>query len=62
MTLSAESKVAGFEAAPPPTREQLRAVEAGLGPVLVVAGPGAGKTFCLINRIGFLIPAPEISL
>ena len=26
-----------------------------MGPVLVVAGPGAGKTFCLIARIGHLI-------
>ena len=34
---------------------QQRAIEAPVGPVLVVAGPGAGKTFCLIGRIGFLI-------
>ncbi len=26
-----------------------------MGPVLVVAGPGAGKTFCLVERIRFLI-------
>jgi len=26
-----------------------------MGPVLVVAGPGAGKTFCLIARIQHLI-------
>ena len=31
------------------------AIEAGLGPVLVVAGPGAGKTYCLISRIQHLI-------
>ena len=34
---------------------QREAIEALLGPVLVLAGPGAGKTFCLIERIRFLI-------
>ncbi len=38
-----------------PSPAQLQAIEAPLGPVLVVAGPGAGKTFCLIARIGHLI-------
>jgi DNA helicase-2/ATP-dependent DNA helicase PcrA len=38
-----------------PTEEQRRAIEARLGPVLVVAGPGAGKTYCLIERIHRLI-------
>ena len=38
-----------------PTFQQRRAIEAPLGPVLVVAGPGAGKTFCLIGRINHLI-------
>lgn len=38
-----------------PSDAQRRAIEAPLGPVLVVAGPGAGKTFCLIGRIGYLI-------
>jgi len=38
-----------------PTPQQRRAIEAPLGPVLVVAGPGAGKTFCLIGRINHLI-------
>jgi len=42
-------------AKPVPTPAQLRAIEASLGPVLVVAGPGAGKTFCLIGRIAHLI-------
>ncbi|HKU61756.1 MAG TPA: UvrD-helicase domain-containing protein, partial [Gemmatimonadales bacterium] len=28
--------------------------------MLVVAGPGAGKTFCLIGRIGYLIRAGGI--
>ncbi len=40
---------------PVPTPAQRRAIEAPRGPVLVVAGPGAGKTFCLIGRIAHLI-------
>ena len=38
-----------------PTQSQRAAIEAPLGPALVLAGPGAGKTFCLIERIRFLI-------
>lgn len=38
-----------------PLPQQRRAIEAPMGPVLVVAGPGAGKTFCLISRIQHLI-------
>src|SRR5215207_8247964 len=38
-----------------PSDAQRRAIEAPVGPVLVVAGPGAGKTYCLIARIGHLI-------
>ncbi|HEV8379978.1 MAG TPA: UvrD-helicase domain-containing protein [Gemmatimonadales bacterium] len=38
-----------------PLPQQRRAIEAPLGPVLVVAGPGAGKTFCLISRIEHVI-------
>ena len=38
-----------------PLPQQQRAIEASLGPVLVVAGPGAGKTFCLVARIEHLI-------
>jgi ATP-dependent DNA helicase UvrD/PcrA len=38
-----------------PTFQQRRAIEAPLGPVLVMAGPGAGKTYCLICRIQHLI-------
>src|SRR5438093_154292 len=38
-----------------PLPQQRLAIEAPLGPVLVVAGPGAGKTFCLIARINHLI-------
>src|SRR2546423_904320 len=38
-----------------PLSQQRRAIEAPFGPVLVVAGPGAGKTFCLISRIQHVI-------
>src|SRR2546425_6976124 len=40
---------------PPPLPRQRRAIEAPLGPVLVGAGPGAGKTYCLIARIEHLV-------
>ncbi len=39
----------------PPSPQQQRAIEAPLGPVLVLAGPGAGKTFCLVERVRHLI-------
>ncbi|HET8624600.1 MAG TPA: UvrD-helicase domain-containing protein, partial [Gemmatimonadales bacterium] len=38
-----------------PTPAQRRAIEAPLGPVLVVAGPGSGKTYCLVGRVCHLI-------
>jgi DNA polymerase III epsilon subunit family exonuclease len=38
-----------------PLPQQRLAIGASLGPVLVVAGPGAGKTFCLVARIEQLI-------
>src|SRR5204863_8899751 len=38
-----------------PLAQQRLAIEAPLGPILVVAGPGAGKTYCLIARINHLI-------
>ena len=40
---------------PTPSPEQRAAVQAPIGPVLVLAGPGAGKTFCLIERVRYLI-------
>jgi len=46
-----------------PLPRQRLAIEAPPGPVLVIAGPGAGKTFCLIARINQLVEtrgvAPE---
>src|SRR2546422_7019576 len=44
-----------------PLPQQRLAIEAPLGPVLVVAGPGAGKTFCLIARIKHLITTAGIA-
>ncbi len=38
-----------------PSDSQREAIEAGAEPTLVLAGPGAGKTFCLIERIRFLL-------
>jgi len=38
-----------------PTPSQRRAIEAEPRSLLVLAGPGAGKTFCLIERIRYLI-------
>jgi DNA polymerase III epsilon subunit family exonuclease len=38
-----------------PTEDQRAAITAPLGPVLVLAGPGAGKTLCLIERIRHLV-------
>jgi DNA helicase II / ATP-dependent DNA helicase PcrA len=38
-----------------PSPSQREAIEAPREPLLVLAGPGAGKTFCLIERIRFLI-------
>ena len=38
-----------------PSESQRRAIEAIAEPLLVLAGPGAGKTFCLIERVRYLI-------
>ena len=43
--------------------DQLKAIRATEGPVLIIAGPGSGKTFTLVERIVYLIThkgvAPE---
>ena len=38
-----------------PLPKQTEAIESELGPALVLAGPGAGKTLCLIRRVEYLI-------
>src|SRR5947208_15827713 len=38
-----------------PSPSQRSAIEAPAEALLVLAGPGAGKTFCLIERIRFLL-------
>ena len=35
--------------------DQVKAITATDGPVLVIAGPGTGKTFTLVKRIAYLV-------
>src|SRR5918911_2744424 len=43
------------------SREQSQAVLAGDGPLLIVAGPGSGKTTVLAARIAYLVTARQLS-
>src|SRR4051812_43945892 len=43
-----------------PSSSQREAIEAPPGPVLVLAGPGAGKTYCLAERIRFLVEQRDV--
>ncbi|MEK5037333.1 UvrD-helicase domain-containing protein [Sporosarcina sp. FSL K6-3457] len=42
------------------SEQQKQAVEATEGPVLIIAGPGSGKTFTLVERVLYLIQHKEI--
>ena len=44
-----------------PSKIQLEAIMHGEGPARVVAGPGSGKTFTIIQRIFYLIFNRQIS-
>ncbi len=56
-TVDATDAAAANQPPPPPvpSLSQRGAIEAPPESLLVLAGPGAGKTFCLIERIGWLI-------
>ena len=43
-----------------PNRDQQSAIDTTSGPLLVIAGPGAGKTFTLVERIVRLIEVQHI--
>ena len=40
--------------------EQIRAIQHTEGPVLIIAGPGTGKTFTLVNRVVYLISEKKV--
>jgi DNA helicase-2/ATP-dependent DNA helicase PcrA len=44
----------------PPNQSQLEAIETVDGPLLIIAGPGSGKTYTLVERIIHLIQARNV--
>lgn len=55
MTVLSAAQIATLVGQPPPTPEQERVVEAPLGPALVVAGAGSGKTETMAARVVWLL-------
>ncbi|HOA86013.1 MAG: UvrD-helicase domain-containing protein [Microbacteriaceae bacterium] len=49
------AELAAFVGLPSPSPEQVQIIEAGLDPVLVVAGAGSGKTETMANRVVWLL-------
>ncbi|MDD3064375.1 MAG: ATP-dependent DNA helicase, partial [Massilibacteroides sp.] len=43
-----------------PNEEQREAIETTEGPVLIIAGPGTGKTFTLVQRVVYLIQEKHV--
>ena len=41
---------------------QVKAVKAVDGPVLIIAGPGTGKTYTLVKRIAYLVSEKAFQL
>lgn len=41
--------------------KQKEAIACGMGPAMILAGPGSGKTFVISNRIRYLIDEQQIS-